>query len=181
MKLDNNTANNFSSSLRPWNLGRTFAHFFHCEDNKNTQPLPYKLEMAKQEKYKINNYSHLNQCSTKKFVFSFWQPSHPKCTTKSFLAVFPIFPSSWVLWPGYLETIYFIHLFIHSFNFNFLWAIQLHYKRRQSLTLRSSPGRYVYLSLGNFTDIKIPQLSLLIWYNCHHSPHCEFFIQITVF
>ena len=43
-KLGNNKASNFSSSFRPRNLGGTFARFFHRENNKNTQPLPNKLE-----------------------------------------------------------------------------------------------------------------------------------------
>ena len=61
---------------------------------KNTQPLPYKLEMAKQKKYKVSDYSRLNQRSTRKFASSIRQLSLPKGTTKSFLAVSPVFPSS---------------------------------------------------------------------------------------
>ena len=45
-------------------------------------------------KYKVNDYSCLNQCSTRKFASSIRQLLHPEGTTKSFLALSPVFPSS---------------------------------------------------------------------------------------
>ena len=50
--------------------------------------------MIKQEKYKVNDYSRFNECNTRKIAFSVRQLLHPKGTTKSSLAVSPVFPSS---------------------------------------------------------------------------------------
>ena len=50
--------------------------------------------MAKQEKYKVNVYSRLNQCSRRKTAFSIRQQLHPKVTTNPFALFLSIFFSS---------------------------------------------------------------------------------------
>ena len=87
-KVGNNTASNFSSSFRPRKLGGTFTCFFHCENNKTHSRYP------KQEKYKVNDYFHLNQCSRRKIAFSIRQLQHPEVTMNPSLLSLCVFSSS---------------------------------------------------------------------------------------
>ena len=62
----------------------------------------------------------------------------------------PVFSSHlWlprVLWPDYSETVCF-HLFIHLFNFNFLRAVHLHYKRTGIILIIFDQTQNNYLPL----------------------------------
>ena len=79
MKVGNKTASNFSSSFRPQNLGGTFTHFFHHENDKTYSCYPINLNGQTRKIYG-DNYSCLNQCSRRKTAFSIRQLLHTEGT-----------------------------------------------------------------------------------------------------